>query len=153
MSVQYTCIYTLVLEGSRSCHYILTIKSCNTTCESHATVHKVSLLATFVPPRTSSSWSTLCLRHYQSFWWSPLSLRIASGWWIIGRKFTLNRWWLQLPGRWICEKHFMLNRWWLPHCLIALLVLGNTVIWLYSESQPVGMNNLRFLAVFDLIVA
>ena len=46
MNVQYTCIYTFVLEGSRSCHYILTIKSYNTTCESHATVPKVRLLAT-----------------------------------------------------------------------------------------------------------
>ena len=119
----------------------------------HATIHKVSPLATFVPPGTSSSWSTLCLRHYQSFWWSSLSLRTASGWWILDRNFRLNRWWLQLPGWWIREKSFMLNGWWLPHWFTALSVLGNTMIGLYSQSQPVGMNNLRYLAVFDLIIA
>ena len=61
-------IFMYGLEGSRSCHYIFTIKSYNTTCEKVMQQYTrymkvVSPLTTFVPPRRSSAWTALCLCH------------------------------------------------------------------------------------------
>ena len=80
------------------------------------------------------------------------SLVEDSAWWVDSRKRFHA---VQVVVAWVANplKKFMLNRRWLPRGLIALSVLGDTDIWLYSQSQPVDVNNLRYLAVFNLKVA